>query len=294
MNATPEPVRHPWLIVARREIMAQLTSKVFWVGTLSTIGVIILAFLVSNLMAGMGGTSRVAVASDEATAVVAVAKSQGVDVEAVRVQPDALAATVADGQADAALSFDDGWKLAFKEPDGRPDADRRRADLSDRAERRRQRRGRHPDPRAHLSRHGPAGRQRVQHDRAPDRHLRVRDPVHVLRDDVRHADRAVGGHGEGVADRRDPRQWRCRSGSCSSARSSATRCSPSPGGADRRGRPRGHVVHGVQVDDRSGRPGRRLVRAVLPGGLRVAGLPCRPPPARWPPACRTSARRRPP
>ena len=57
MNATPEPVSHPWLIVARREVMAQLTSKVFWVGTLSTIGVIVLAFLVSNLMAGMGGTA---------------------------------------------------------------------------------------------------------------------------------------------------------------------------------------------------------------------------------------------
>jgi len=120
MNATPEPVRHPWLIVARREVMAQLTSKVFWVGTLSTIGVIVLAFLVSNLMAGMGGTSRVAVASDEATAVIAVAKSQGVDVEAVRVQPDALAATVADGQAEAALSFDDGWKLAFRNPTDAP------------------------------------------------------------------------------------------------------------------------------------------------------------------------------
>lgn len=114
MNATPPPVRHPWLIVARREVMAQLTSKVFWVGTLSTIGVIVLAFLVSNLMAGMGGTSRVAVATDEATAVIAVAKSQGLDVEAIRVQPDALAATVSDGQADAALSFDDGWKLAFR------------------------------------------------------------------------------------------------------------------------------------------------------------------------------------
>ena len=68
MNATPEPVRHPWLIVARREIMAQLTSKVFWVGTLSTIGVIILAFLVSNLMAGMGGTSRAEVSSPQAAA----------------------------------------------------------------------------------------------------------------------------------------------------------------------------------------------------------------------------------
>lgn len=120
MNTTPQPVRHPWLIVARREIMAQLTSKVFWVGTLSTIGVIILAFVVSNVMVGMSSTSRVAVATDEAAAVVSLAKSSGVDVEPVRVESDQLNTTVADGQADAALSFDDGWRLAIKNPTDAP------------------------------------------------------------------------------------------------------------------------------------------------------------------------------
>ncbi|MFT3875355.1 MAG: ABC transporter permease [Propioniciclava sp.] len=115
--AVTRPVHTPWIIVAKREIMAQLTDKAFWIGTASTIGLLIVGFFVGGwLSGGPGDAKRVAVASDDAIAIVELARADGTPVEAVRVEPSELAPTVARGDADAALSFSDGkgWELAVK------------------------------------------------------------------------------------------------------------------------------------------------------------------------------------
>lgn len=111
---TARPVRAPWLIVARREIMVQLTDKAFWIGTVGTIGLIVVSFVVSAWMAGSPDVRRVAVADADALAIVQLAQTQGQPVEAVQVAADQLAGTVERGDADGALrrAADGGWELA--------------------------------------------------------------------------------------------------------------------------------------------------------------------------------------
>lgn len=120
--SVPRPVRRPWMIVAKREIMAQITDKAFWIGTLSTIGLVVLAFVVSAWLNSGEGSSTIAVDSDEGTAVVALAREAGSPYEALRVSRDDLEATVLSGDADAALSFvpGEGWRLAVKNPTSTP------------------------------------------------------------------------------------------------------------------------------------------------------------------------------
>lgn len=120
--SVPRPVRRPWMIVAKREIMAQITDKAFWIGTLSTIGLVVLAFVVSAWLNSGEGSSTIAVDSDEGTAVVALAREAGLPYEALRVSRDDLEATVLSGDADAALSFvpGEGWRLAVKNPTSTP------------------------------------------------------------------------------------------------------------------------------------------------------------------------------
>ncbi|SHI40244.1 ABC-2 type transport system permease protein [Tessaracoccus bendigoensis DSM 12906] len=116
-------VKAAWLIVARREIIAQLTDKAFWIGTLSTLAIIVLSFLVVGLMGGETSPSKVAVSTDTAEAVVTQATRTGGNVAAVRVDDDLLRTTVEDGEADAALSYteSDGWLLAVKNLSDAPD-----------------------------------------------------------------------------------------------------------------------------------------------------------------------------
>lgn len=110
------PVRAPWLIVAKREIMAQLTDKAFWVGTTSTIGLVIIVFVVSAWLNGGSDPTRIAVGDDDGAAIVQLAAQGGVPAEAVRVAAADLTATVEAGDADAALSFvsGHGWQLAVR------------------------------------------------------------------------------------------------------------------------------------------------------------------------------------
>ena len=71
MNATTRRTP-PWAIVAKREMFVQLTDKTFWIGTLTTIGLMIAAVGFSFLMqAGDGSPSLIAVDSDDAAGVVA-------------------------------------------------------------------------------------------------------------------------------------------------------------------------------------------------------------------------------
>ena len=107
--------RSAWVIVAKREILSQLQSKAFWVGTISTIAIVAVAFFVSSLMGSGGGTpTRIAVTSEQGAAVVAQAVEDGGNVEAVQVDEGSVEQAVRDGEADAALTFSeaDGWSVA--------------------------------------------------------------------------------------------------------------------------------------------------------------------------------------
>ncbi|MFT3889274.1 MAG: ABC transporter permease [Arachnia sp.] len=122
---TPHPVRRPWLVVAKREVVAQLSDKAFWIGTLTTIGLVIVIFLVTGFMSGANNTKKVAVDTDDAAAIVALAAKTGTPVEAVRVSADQLTPTVVSGDADAALTLvpGSGWQLAVKNPTNAPSLD---------------------------------------------------------------------------------------------------------------------------------------------------------------------------
>lgn len=115
-QTTPRRTRSAWQIVAKREILAQLQDKAFWIGTISTLVIIAIAFLASAWFNTSGSPTKVAVASDQAASVLAQAHASGTNVEAVRVSEDQVDATVRSGDADAALAFSDtgGWQLKVK------------------------------------------------------------------------------------------------------------------------------------------------------------------------------------
>lgn len=116
--STTTPTAHrrlpAWATVAKREILVQLTDKAFWIGTLTTIGLLIAVFAFSFLFSGSGSASAtpIAVADDDAAAVIALAHEQGQNFEAVRVGEADLNQAVLDDRADAALvKADKGWRL---------------------------------------------------------------------------------------------------------------------------------------------------------------------------------------
>lgn len=103
-----------WAIVAKREILVKVTDKAFWIGTLTTIALLIVAFGVSFLFSGGNGTSTtpIAVADDDAAGVIAAANSSGQRFEAVEVGEADLRQAVIDDRAEAALvKGNAGWEL---------------------------------------------------------------------------------------------------------------------------------------------------------------------------------------
>jgi len=114
--------RASWATVARREILAQLTDKAFWIGTLATLALVVLGLGFGVVSATGGGTTRVAVSTDEAMSVVQRAAATGVAVKAVEVTPDELRSTVAGSDADAALEqVPGGWVLTVSDLTHTPD-----------------------------------------------------------------------------------------------------------------------------------------------------------------------------
>ncbi|MFN3602555.1 MAG: ABC transporter permease [Dietzia sp.] len=138
---TETPTRPPstdsaWRIVAGREIMVKLRDRNFIISTLTTIAIFIAAFGLSFLLGGRDGEKTVAVASNNAAAIVQAASSAepaagdgGAD-EATGTEPgaeagppielslsevanpDAAERAVRDGDADAALLGEPGaWTL---------------------------------------------------------------------------------------------------------------------------------------------------------------------------------------
>lgn len=106
--------RHPWTIVARREMMVKLTDKAFWISTIVTLVVVVLAFAASFFFGGSFTSSIVAVASDDGAHVVEVAGETAPEMtfETIRVEPTELRDAVSDGDADLAIHRgDSGWEI---------------------------------------------------------------------------------------------------------------------------------------------------------------------------------------
>lgn len=122
---TPSPTRSAWRIVAKREILAQLQDKAFWIGTITTLAIVAVAFLASSWFTGGGSPVKVAVSTDQSAAVLAQAHAGGANVEAVRVDPAELDASVREGDTDGALTFTeaDGWQLKVKNLSRAPQLD---------------------------------------------------------------------------------------------------------------------------------------------------------------------------
>lgn len=122
MNAPTRTTTPPWIIVAKREMMVQLTDKAFWVSTITTIALVALSFVFGGLFGGGSSTTSIAVSTDEAAQVVAVASAEGMGVEALRVADGEAVAAVESGEASAALTHDGaGWQLTIKDLMNAPD-----------------------------------------------------------------------------------------------------------------------------------------------------------------------------
>lgn len=123
--AKPEGRRRAsWTTVAKHEMWSQLTDRAFWIGTITTLLLIGASFFIAGLVsAGDGSPAKVAVATDDAAAVVALSNQLGTRAEAVRVSAEQLTPAVQDGEADVALAFspDTGWQLAVTDMTSVPD-----------------------------------------------------------------------------------------------------------------------------------------------------------------------------
>ncbi len=109
----------PWWIVARREIMAKLTQKGFWISTLAVIVLLIAGFIITILLGGSQDETTVAVTDDTGTKVVAIAAdSDGQDIRAILMAEADLETAVDNGDVDAGLvQTDAGWDLVVESID---------------------------------------------------------------------------------------------------------------------------------------------------------------------------------
>lgn len=102
----------PWWIVARREVMAKLTDKGFWVSTIVMLVMIIGAFAISFIFSSGESTTTVGVTDDDGARVVALAAQGSPGLESVQVPADELEAQVADEEVDLGLvRGEDGWSV---------------------------------------------------------------------------------------------------------------------------------------------------------------------------------------
>ncbi|MGV8844978.1 ABC transporter permease [Tessaracoccus sp.] len=103
----------PWWIVARREIMAKLTQKAFWISTIVVVLLLSASFLFTYLFASSQDAMTVGVVDEEGAQVVAIAaQSSGRDIQSMIVASDAMEAAVEDGDVEAGLlQTGDGWEV---------------------------------------------------------------------------------------------------------------------------------------------------------------------------------------
>ncbi|MFI5708533.1 ABC transporter permease [Kribbella sp. NPDC051620] len=114
-----ETLRHPWQLVAEREISTKLRDKTFLGSTAFMLIVVLAATIIPALISGMGGKDKIAVLDDSGARIVAVADAiQGGDsYEATRTADVASAEKlVRDGDVKAALlPGKDGFEVLGKQ-----------------------------------------------------------------------------------------------------------------------------------------------------------------------------------
>ena len=103
----------PWWIVARREIMAKLTQKGFWISTIVVVVLLAAGFFFTYLFANSQDEMTVGVVDEEGAQVVAIAaQSSGREIQSTTIAADAMEAAVEDGDIEAGLvQTGDGWDL---------------------------------------------------------------------------------------------------------------------------------------------------------------------------------------
>ncbi|MGC4942114.1 ABC transporter permease [Kribbella sp. DT2] len=106
MNDQKQGLRHPWQLVALREISTKLRDKTFIGSTLFMLVVVMLAVIVPALIAGNGSPDKIAVTDDAGARIVQAADQFNGDdgIESIRVADRAAAEqAVTSGDAKAAL-----------------------------------------------------------------------------------------------------------------------------------------------------------------------------------------------
>lgn len=103
----------PWWIVSRREIMAKLTQKGFWISTIVVVVLLIAGFFFTYLFANSQDEMTVGVTDAEGARVVAIAaQSSGRDIQSMTVAADAMEAAVENGDVQAGLvQTGEGWEV---------------------------------------------------------------------------------------------------------------------------------------------------------------------------------------
>ena len=103
----------PWWIVARREIMAKLTQKGFWISTIAVVVLLAAGFTFTFLFANSQDKMKVGVTDEAGAQVVAIAaNSSGRDIQSKTMPAGDLEAAVEDGDIQAGLlKTDDGWEI---------------------------------------------------------------------------------------------------------------------------------------------------------------------------------------
>ncbi len=110
----PAP-RRPWWIVTKREIMAKLTDKTFWISTILVVVLLVVGFGLSFLFNSGDQTLKVVVVDDAGLQVVELARQDGANISVETVPGDQLAQAVEDGDADVAMSqTSDGWRIVVE------------------------------------------------------------------------------------------------------------------------------------------------------------------------------------
>ncbi|GAB3817849.1 hypothetical protein GCM10028820_19500 [Tessaracoccus terricola] len=108
--------KHAWWIVARREIMAKLTDKGFWISTAVVVAIIGLALGASFLFASSQGNMTVGVTDDAGREVVSIAMSEtGQPIDVVELPAQQFDTAIEEGRIDAGIAQTaDGWDLVVE------------------------------------------------------------------------------------------------------------------------------------------------------------------------------------
>ena len=103
----------PWWLVARREIMVKLSSKAFWISTLSVVVIMGIAFGLGFLLASDNDQITVGVDSDDAAQIVALAnETASTPMETLRKETADIESSIEQDRVQLGLvRADDGWQI---------------------------------------------------------------------------------------------------------------------------------------------------------------------------------------